>query len=260
MSSVITIMLTSLMMLGGSGGRPVMLKWGSDPARGLLVNRTLGTRPFDPPDPSRPTVVFIPGFNPAPRIVHFEMAIRIAESLGRRGVACNVLEWDWNAATCDSFIPRINSINSVAQGRYLAVQLARAGIEPSRTHLIGHSAGGMVATSAAHTFAIGWGRPVAQLTLLEPASYYHAVIFQQLQAGSLAPVVENYFTTSPSAYGKEVHLAGVRDHHVSGRSFYYGVINPIRSDHVSIVVWYLATIGDRQNQQGFNTNTWIHSN
>lgn len=257
MTPATTVLLTCL-ILAGNGPRPVMLKWGSDPARGLLINRTTGMRPFDPIDPARPTVVFVAGFNPAPRLVHFEMAIRLAESLSRRGTACNVLEWDWNAATCDSWNPRVNSINSVAQGRLLAESLMKAGVNPAQTQLIGHSAGGMVVTSAASVLATGWGQPVAQLTLLDPATFYHKVIFQQLRAGSLAPLVENYWTSSPSAYGNEVRLAGVRDYHVTGRSFYYGVVCPVRSDHVSIVTWYLTTIENPALGGGFNTNGWIN--
>ena len=259
MTSAIMVCLTSVMLVGGAGPRPVLLKWGSDPGRGLLVNRTLGTRPFDPPDPGRATLVFVQGFNPAPRIVHFEMATRFAESLARRGTVCNVLEWDWNAATFDSWSPRTNSNKSVEQGRMLADALARSGVDPARIHLVGHSAGGMVVASAAQVFAIHWRRPVAQLTLLDPATYYHAVIFRQLRAGSLAPLVENYWTASPSAYGNEVRLPGVRDYHVTGHSYYYGVVRPLRSDHVSIVTWYLTTIENPTTGTGFNTNQWIQA-
>ena len=257
MTSAITLILTTVLTLAATGPRPSFIVRGADPARGLLVNRTPGTRPFDPPDRSRSTVVFIHGFNPAPRLVHFEMAHRFSESLARRGTACNVLEWDWNAATCDSLNPRINSVNSVEQGRLLAGRLNEVGIDPSRTHLIGHSAGAMVAASAASVFSSQWARPVAQLTLLDPATYYHSVIFQQLKAGSQAPLVENYWTASPSAYGKEVRLPGVRDHHVAGRSYYFGVFCPIRSDHLFVVSWYLSTIEDPSMIGGFNTNQWI---
>ena len=257
MTSALTVLLSSLLLMADREPRPVMIKFGSDPARGLLINRTVGTRPFDPFDRSRPTVVFVAGFNPAPRIVHFEMALRLAESLARRGTVCNVAEWDWNAATCDSWNPWVNSINSVAQGRRLAAALVQNGLELGRIHLIGHSAGGMVATSAAHALVTSQGRSVAQLTLLDPATFYHSVIFQQLQAGTLAPLVENYWTASPSAYGKEVRLAGVRDFHVTGHSYYYGVIRPIRSDHVSIVIWYLATVEHSEKTEGFNSNRWI---
>ena len=257
MTPATALILSSVIALSSSGARPALIVGGADPARGILVNRTPGTRPFDPPDRTLATVVFVHGFNPAPRLVHFEMAIRLAEAMARRGTRCNVLEWDWNAATCDSLIPRVNSDNSVKQGHRLADQLGRMGIDPARTHLIGHSAGGIVATAAAWVCATHWGRPVAQLTLLDPATYYHSVIFEQLQAGSLAPLVENYWTASPSAYGNEVRLPGVRDYHITGQSYYLGVFLPIRSDHVSIVIWYLATIEDRSRHGGFNTNPWI---
>ena len=257
MSSAIMVILGITLVGASPHPRPALIVRGSDLARGVLINRTPGTCPFDPPDRALASVVFIHGFNPAPRIVHFEMATRLAEAMARRGLRCNVLDWDWNAATCDSLIPRVNSENSVAQGRLLAAALARSGLDPARTHLIGHSAGGMVATSAAWVCATQWGRPVAQLTLLDPATYYHSVIFQKLQAGSLAPLVENYWTASPSAYGNEVHLPGVQDRHVVGRSYYFGVVCPIRSDHVSIVIWYISTIEDPSAADGFNTNRWI---
>lgn len=257
MLAAISLILGTALVAGSPAARPPMIVRGGDPARGVLVNRTVGCRPFDPPAPALPTVVFIHGFNPTPRIVHFEMATRLAEALARRGVRCNVLDWDWNAATCDSLRPRVNSENSVEQGRLLADQLARAGIDPARTHLIGHSAGAMVAASAAHDAATRWGRPVAQLTLLDPATYYHSVIFQQLHAGSLAPLVENYWTSSPSAFGKEVRLPGVLDHQVTGHAYYFGVVCPVRSDHISIVIWYLGTVEDSTQPGGFNTNRWI---
>ena len=257
MLGAITLILSTALTVGEPPARPPLIVRGGDPARGVLVNRTVGSRPFDPPVPTLPSVVFVPGFNPAPRIVHFEMAARLAEAMARRGARCNVLEWDWNAATCDSLIPRTNSENSVAQGRLLAAHLALAGLDPGRIHLIGHSAGGMVVTSAASVCASEWGRPIAQLTLLDPATYYHKVIFQRLRAGSLAPLVENYWTASPSAYGNEVRLPGVLDYHVAGHAFYLGVVCPIRSDHVSIVIWYLETIADPNRPGGFNTNRWI---
>ena len=257
MTATVCLVLASVLALGADPPDPTLIRRGGDPARGLLVNRTPGFRPFDPPDPARPSVVFIHGFNPVPGMVHFEMATRLAESLARRGTVCNVLEWDWNAATFDSLRPRVNSDKSVEQGRILAQALQRSGIDPGRTHLIGQSAGGMVATSAAYVFAVHWGRPVAQITLLDPATYYHTVIFQQLRAGSLAPLVENYWTSSPSAFGREVRLPGVQDHHVDGRSFYLGVVNPARSDHLFVVNWYLTTVENRSTGQGFNTNRWI---
>lgn len=258
MLAALPLVVVAVLTVGGHGSRPApLLRGGADPARGLLINRTLGVRPFDPFDPNRATVVVVPGFNPTPRLVHFEMAQRLAEALARRGTPANVAEWDWNAATFDHWNPQANTRDAVIQGRALAAALAQAGIDPGRVHLIGHSSGGMVATSAAHVFARGWGRPVAQLTLLEPATYYHALIFQELQAGTLAPLVENYYTESPSAFGREVHLPGVRDYHVDGRAGVLGVVRPLRSDHLGLFQWYLATVKDRTIPAGFNTNRWL---
>ncbi len=255
MTSALALLLTAAAVVASDGRRVPLVRRGGDPARGLLVNHTPGARPFDPPTPAWPTLVFIHGFNPAPRIVHFPMAQQLALSLARRGgPPCNVLAWDWNAATCDSLIPSVNSENAVRQGFLLAEALRRAGVDPSWTHLIGHSAGGMVATSAAWHCAYGIGRPVAQLTLLDPATYYHPVIFRRLNAGALAPLVENYWTWGPSAFGNEVALPGVRNIRVAGRAPISGVFLPLRSDHLSLVSWYLATVEDATRSQGFNTS------
>ncbi len=252
MIPALAVLLTVSAALG-AGGK--LVRWGGDPARGLLVNHSSGARPFDAPDPTRPTLVFVHGFNPAPQIVHFGMTDRLAGSLARRGgPAFNVLGWDWNAATFDSLNPAVNSENAVCQGRALAEALRRAGVEPSRIHLIGHSAGGMVATSAAWVFAAVDRRPVAQLTLLDPATFYHEVIFERLNAGALAARVENYWSPGPSAYGKEVRLPGVRDFRVEGRAPVSGVLCPLRSDHLFVVSWYLATVEDPARAMGFNAS------
>jgi pimeloyl-ACP methyl ester carboxylesterase len=253
MISAIAVLMTAAATMGGDGRQPVLLRKGGDPARGLLVNHSAGRRPFDPPDPSLPTVVFIHGINPLPRTVHFTMAERVAESMARRGgPPCNVLAWDWNAATVESLRAAPNSEAAVRQGPPLASALWSAGIDPARTHLIGHSSGGMVATSAAQFFTRSLGRPVAHLTLLEPATYYHSIIFERLEAGSLAPIVENYWAPGPSGYGREVTLPGVRSYRVDGPGSYAGVLCPLRSDHLYIVRWYLETIEHPGLASGFN--------
>ena len=253
MISALAVLITAAATISAGGRDAVLVRRGGDPARGLLVNHSKGARPFDAPDPSRPTVVFIHGLNPLPRLVHFTMAERVADSLARRGgEPFNVLAWDWNAATFESLHPGMNSEAAVRQGHSLASSLLRAGLEPSRVHLIGHSSGAMVATSAAWVFARSVGTRVGQLTLLDPATFHHAIIFQRLEAGSLASIVENYWSPGPSAYGSEVTLPGVRDYRVDGRASYAGVLCPLRSDHFFIVRWYLDTIERPGCQAGFN--------
>lgn len=117
----------------------------------------------------------------------------------------------------------------------------------------------MVATSAAWVFARRMGRPAAQLTLLDPAAYYHGIVFERLQAGTLCPVVENYWLPGPSAYGRESPTPGVRNYRIVGPAPYSGVVWPLRSDHLFIVRWYLGTIEDPHRNAGFNTSVLLAS-
>jgi pimeloyl-ACP methyl ester carboxylesterase len=237
------------------GGREAIIEFGGDPARGVLVNLTPGARPDDPPDPSRPTVVFIHGFNPVPRLVHFTMAERLAEAVrARAGDGLNVLAWDWNAATFESAHPRVNRASTIHQGCLLAAALRGAGVSPGRTHLIGHSAGGIVAASAARALALGCGEGVAQLTFLDPASAYHDVIFRNLAAGSLARRVENYWVPGPSAYGREVRHANVQNTRVPVPSHLFGLLSPVHSGHLYVVRWYVRTVDNPAHPAGFNTS------
>jgi pimeloyl-ACP methyl ester carboxylesterase len=248
-------LLTAVAALAGCGDRPGLIRLGGDPARGVLVNRAVGSRPFDPPDPSRPTVVFVHGSNPLPRLVRFTMAEQLARALARRGgPAVNVLDWDWNAATADSLDPRVNCTNAVAQGRRLAAALRGAGVDPSRVHLIGHSAGAMVATSAARDLGAACGRPVPQLTLLDPATYYHSIVFRDLAAGSAALRVENYWAPGPCGFGGEARAAGVRDMRIDGPRTLLGALCPLRFEHVYVVRWYIATAAEPACPAGFNTS------
>ena len=96
-------LLVAVATVAGWGERPSLVVAGADASRGVLVNVTPGARPSDGPDPSRPTVVFVHGFNPCPRTVHFHMVEEFARSLARRGgPPLNVFGWDWNAATFTS--------------------------------------------------------------------------------------------------------------------------------------------------------------
>jgi len=237
----------------GSDERPPFLAFGGDPARGVLVNLSHQARPDDLPVAGRPTVVFIHGFNPLPGALHFTMSEQVAGALVRRvGPGFNVFGWDWNAATFVSLDPRANGDSAVAQGRALAAALLRSGALPARTHLIGHSSGSIVAAAAARTLAFEYGRPLAHLTLLEPAAGYHPLVFERLAAGSSAQHVENYWSPGASGYGREVAAPGVVNIRVDGPRTYLGVVSLRRSGHMNIVRWYIATIDDPRYSAGFN--------
>lgn len=229
--------------------------FGGNPARGVLVNVSPRARRCDPPDPARPTVVFVHGFNPVPRGTHFTMAERLAEAVARRGgPVVNVLAWDWNAATVVSLRMRTNQENDVGQGRVLAAALWAAGLPPERTHLIGQSSGAIVAASAARALRDGCGRAVAQVTLLDPATHYHDVVFDRLAVGSSSPRVENYWADGPGGYGADARRAGVRDHRVDVAAPCLGAVFPPRSAHWNVVRWYLATVEDRSCPVGYNAS------
>jgi pimeloyl-ACP methyl ester carboxylesterase len=251
------LLLVAAVTAAGPGDRPRILALGGDPAPGLLVNLTPGARPWDAPDLSRPTVVFVHGFNPAPRTVRFTMAERLAEGLARRGgPPLNVLAWSWNSATYVGLNPRLNAENNVAQGRRLAAELRARGLAPGWTHLIGHSAGGIVAASAAQALRAETGLPVAQITLLDPAAYYHHVIFERLAAPACARRVENYWAPGVSGYGRAVGYAGVRNVRVDAPAPWLGAVDPLRSAHLHVVRWYLETVEDRSSPVGYNASVF----
>ncbi len=249
------LLLAAVTSVAGCGDRPQVLRFGSDLAPGILVNRSPGARPFDPPDRARPSVVFVHGFNPAPRTVHFTMAQRLGEAIAQRGGRpVNVLSWDWNGATYLGLNVRENTENTIAHGQRLAAALRAHGLSPSQIHLIGHSSGGIVAASAARSILAGLGEPVAQLTLLEPAAFYHDVIFDRLLATPAASRIENYWAPGPSGFGREVSRPGVLNYRVDHPTPWLGAVHPLRSGHLYVVHWYLATVQDRSSRVGFNAS------
>jgi hypothetical protein len=244
--------------VAGWGNRPPLVVAGADDSRGVLINLTPGARPGGGLDPTRPTFVFVHGFNPFPRTVHFHMAEEFAQAVARRGgPPCNVFGWDWNAATFTSVCTRANAAEAVEQGRVLAATLRAAGVEPSRTQLIGHSAGSIVATSAARSLAFEHGVPVAQLTLLDPAAYYHTLVFEELAAGSTARIVENYWASGLSGYGRPVAAPGVRNYQVDGPHPTVGLVWLTRSNHLFTVHWYLDSTADPAFPSGFNASALL---
>jgi pimeloyl-ACP methyl ester carboxylesterase len=244
------VLFTAIAAVAGSDDDRPLIALGGDPARGVLIDLTPGLAL-----PGGPTVVFVHGANPAPGIVHFEMAERLAEALGRRdGPPCRVLAWAWNAATSDSHWHKVNDRNAIGQGHILAAALLAAGVPPEQTQLIGHSAGSIVATSAAHDLAVRYGRPLARLTLLDPAICYHRIVFEQLHAGTTAQAVENYWAPGPSGFGRAVACPHVWNVRVAGPSPWLGVAWPLRSSHLFLVRWYLSTAEDAARPGGFNTS------
>jgi pimeloyl-ACP methyl ester carboxylesterase len=186
------------------------------------------------------------------------MAQRFAESIARRcGPTVNVLAWNWNGATYVNLKVKVNAENNLTHGRMLAAALLARSLSPARTQLIGHSAGAIVAASAARTLADEHGHPLAQLTLLDPAAYYHDVIFDRLAAGTSACRVENYWAPAPSGYGRAVARSGVNNVRVEGQTPWLGVVNPTRSAHLDVVRWYLATVDDRASNTGFNASVSV---
>lgn len=248
-------LIVAVVAVAGWEDRPPLVVKGGDPSTGILVNVTPGARPSDGADPARPTVVFVHGLNPLPRTVHFHMAEEFAASLARRGgPPLNVFGWNWNAATFTSLRSKENSAAAVEQGRILAATLRGSGVDLSQTQLIGHSAGGIVAASAARSLAFEHGTPIAQLTLLDPAAYYHSVIFQELAAGATAPIVENYWASGLSGYGRPVASAGVRSIQVDGPMPALGLVWLTRSNHLFVVHWYLDSAANPAFPSGFNAS------
>jgi pimeloyl-ACP methyl ester carboxylesterase len=185
------------------------------------------------------------------------MAKRLAEAIARRGgPPMNVLAWDWNGSTYVGLNPNVNAEQTVGQGLRLAAELKGRGLAPERSHLIGHSSGAIVAAAAAQDLRVRSGRPVARLTLLEPAEFYHHVVFERLAAGSSAHRVEHYWAPGPSGYSREVGHAGVLNYRVEVPTPWLAAVHPLRSGHLHVFRWYLTTVEDRASPVGFNATTW----
>jgi pimeloyl-ACP methyl ester carboxylesterase len=252
MTASVVLLAIATSVVGDDPRRP-FLAFGGDPAQGILVNLSPGAGPGAPAVVGRPAVVFVHGFNPMPRTVHFTMPEQVAAAVARRGgPALNVFAWNWNAATFVSLVPSANGDSAVAQGRALAAALWRAGAAPARTHLIGHSSGAIVAASAARSLAFEYGHPVAHLTLLEPAGSYHDVVFERLAAGASARRVENYWSADPSAYGRSAPYHGVENFQVNREPRGPVSPRPRRTSHMYVVEWYITTIENPAYPAGFN--------
>jgi pimeloyl-ACP methyl ester carboxylesterase len=233
---------------------PRVVAFGGDRTPGILVNTEVNGRPFDP---RKPTLVFVHGLNPAPRFIHFPMAERLGEAVARRGIGSfNVLGWDWNGATLAGLTTAANQERAVRQGEKLAAALLALPIDPSRLHLIGQSAGTIVAASAARVVARTSGRRIAQISLLDPAANSHELVFGVLEVGQSGEVVENAFAPGPSGLGQAASQPNVRNFRVESNWQWSGTIDLRYSSHLNVVRWYLMTVADPSQPWGFNASVF----
>lgn len=251
--------LLSLVALG-SGDGPVLYERGRDGATGVLVNCTAGCESGARPDPARPTVVFVHGSNPFLGRIHYTMAERLGEAVGRRyGAALNVLGWDWNGDTVVSVRMKNNARHAAGQGVALAEALHGCGVDPARLHLVGQSAGCIVAASAARCLTSWTGRPVAQLTMLDPAGCHHGLIFGEIAAGSAAGLVEHYWVPGLTGFGRPAPYTGVWNCRIDPATpaGLKGVVRPLESDHVHSVAWYIETVERPEPGRGFGNCRFV---
>jgi pimeloyl-ACP methyl ester carboxylesterase len=251
------LLLVAVAAVAGSPDTMKMVEFQADPAPGLLINTTAGLRPFDPPDPARPAVIMIHGLNPTPWLVRIPEAERLGEAVGRRGgPPINVLGWDWNGDTYASLRPKLNQEHAVDHGRMLARAILAAGLPPEHVHLIGHSTGAIVAASAARALRETTGRPVAQVTLLDPAMPYHDLVFNRLAVGSSARVVHHFWAPGPSGFSNPAGSPGVTDIEVDLPGGWWGLVNLLQSAHLNMARWYIGTAGDPTLPGGFNASVF----
>ena len=182
-------------------------------------------------DANRRSVVFVQGFKPFSKCVHFELGVAARQgSFG--GSDVNVWEWDWNQATMASLRPAVNVVNAQGQGESLATALVAAGLTPSGTELVGHSLGCIVVAAAARHWSETTGERVAVVTLLEPLRGNHGTIFDDERVADYADRVENRWSPGLSGFGAPASRAGVSDIRTPGRTPVRGLVLPHRMNHV----------------------------
>jgi pimeloyl-ACP methyl ester carboxylesterase len=232
-----------------------VLQTGGSGRMGVLLNYSCNAGPCDPIDPAKATIVFTHGWNPLPKRIHTTFGSASAEALKRRcGDSYNLLSWDWNGVRISPFNDEPLRVGK-QQGRMMAAALRARGVDPGRTHIIGHSLGSIVASQAAVCLSdLG---PMAQLTLLDPPETYHEQIFHDIAPTCHANVVENYWSPGPSGYGAHVNVAGVQNYIVRGTTPIVGIVDLSLSNHVYVMRWYYETVRNPSMRCGFQNSVLL---
>ncbi len=239
------------LLLPGCGlGSPV-LRSGGSPYQGRLLNLSCGARAWDPADPGKPTVVLTHGWNPLPKLIRTTLGEAGAGSIHRRfGDDVNVFSWDWNAVRISALKDDPAEISKL-QGIQLARALHLRGVSADQTHMIGHSLGAIVVSRASRTLCHLQGKRTRQVTLLDPPSMFHELIFDELCPTKHAERVENYWAPGVSGYGAAVARAGVCNYSVRGDHPIIGIVDLSVSNHVETMAWYAETMNSPQMNCGF---------
>jgi pimeloyl-ACP methyl ester carboxylesterase len=223
--------------------------------RGELFNLSQADGdPSDPFDPAKPTIVITHGLNPSAWLVRFVYPQRMAEAIRSRFPGrFNLAAWDWNSGAFGAPHPLDAKANAIAQGRMLAWALRLRGAgEPM--HLIGHSLGGLVVTSAACELG-----GVDQITLLDSMVTADGRVFGALRVTDYARCVDNYYAPLPTGYGRPVAVHGVINRKVteSPSERVFPLLTVAIRGHVNVMLWYLDTVRDPSLPAGFNRSVLL---
>ena len=229
-----------LSLTAGCGLNTPVLQRGGSGRLGMLLNYSYGAELCDPIDPSKPTIVVTNGWNPLPNCVRSTLDVSAAQAIQcRTGDAFNLLSWDWNAVRVAPFPGEPVWVGRL-QGVKLADALRARGVVPSRTQIIAHSLGSVVAAQAAQSLSdLG---PMAQLTLLDFPAIWHDEVFGAMDVRRHACYIENYWAPGLSGHGAPVDCPGVYNCSVNGATPIQGTVDLSLSNHVYTMMWYYDTI------------------
>jgi len=122
--------------------------------------------------------------------------------------------------------------------------------------LIGQSSGAIVAASAARELREATGQCVAQVTLLDPATTYHELVFSRLAVSSCCGIVDHYWAPGPAGLSRQVCEPGVHDRRLNVPGGWRGIVVPRQSAHMNVVRWYIETAARPETGDGFNTSVF----